>query len=78
MSIFAYRISLNEVRGHYILCTENKQKLPFSNPPPLTSAYVIYEWSLSICMSFILLGRQALQWKKSVKNSHLTVWPQPI
>ena len=27
--------------------TEDKQKLPYSNPPPTppTSAYVIYEWS---------------------------------
>ena len=30
----------------HILCTENKQKLPFSNSPPPKSAYVIYEWSL--------------------------------
>ena len=25
--------------------TENKHKLPFSNPLPPTSSYVIYEWS---------------------------------
>ena len=33
----------------HFLCTENKQKLPFSDtnlpPPYLKRAYVIYEWS---------------------------------
>ena len=31
----------------HILCTENKQQVNFFTPSPLSSAYVVYEWSLS-------------------------------
>ena len=38
---------LDPLRKH-VFSTENNQKLVFSDPPPPpTSAYVIYEWSLS-------------------------------
>ena len=42
----------------YSLGGENKQKLPFSNPPPTPrGAYVIYEWSQGLIqkLKFIIV-----------------------
>ena len=47
---FGAPVAVLALRKH-ILCTKNRQKLPFSNPLPPVSAYVIYEWSFSIRVS---------------------------
>ena len=39
-----------------VFSTENNQKLAFSDPPPPTSDYVIYEWSLRAWRSTNYIG----------------------
>ena len=55
--IFKHSGPLFHPLANHVLCTENKQEMPFSvlklskksnflTPLPPTSAYVMYEWSL--------------------------------
>ena len=61
---------------------ENKQKLQFSNPPPPTSAYVIYEWSLNSINFSVFFRQQSLILYPSLENSIIditlvhSVWQQ--
>ena len=66
----------------HVLWTENKQKLQFSNPPPPTSAYVIYEWSLNSINFSVFFRQQSLILYPSLENSIIditlvhSVWQQ--
>ena len=57
----------------HISCTENKQKLPFSNPiPPQTSAYGIYEWSPEAISAEGLRGKWTEYMKCQGKTDFIT------